>query len=256
MLENENLVTQEVAENVETPTEESPKIYTEAEFNQRLDETLGKKIARKEGKIRKEFERKYSDLENLLRAGTGKESVEEITESLKEFYQGKGFELPKKDEFSSKDFEVLGRADAEEFIHAGNDEIEEELERLTALGTDKMSEREKALYKTLSEHQSNTQRYRELAELGVSEEVYNSKEFKDFEKKFISDTSISDIYDIYCKTKPKKEIKTLGSMKSSGLEKGTVKEYYSREEAKQFTVEDFNKNPELYKAVKNSMLKW
>ena len=54
MFENENLVT-EVTENVENTTEETPKTYTEAEFNAKLDEVLGKKIARKEAKIRKEY---------------------------------------------------------------------------------------------------------------------------------------------------------------------------------------------------------
>lgn len=256
MLENENLVVQEAAENVENPTEETPKTYTEAEFNQKLDEALGKKIARKEAKIRKEFERKYGDLESMLRAGTGKESVEEITDSLKEFYQGRGIEMPKKSDFSKKDIETLGRADAEEFIRAGYDEIEEELERLTNLGADKMSEREQIVYKALFEHQSNTQKSRELAELGVSEEVYNSKEFKDFAKKFNSDTSIKDIYDIYSKQKPKKEIKTMGSLKSTSATDEGLKDFYTPDEAKRFTVEDFNRNPAVFANVVESMKHW
>ena len=79
MLENENLVT-EVTENVETATEETVeqvetpvKTYTEAE----VDAIVGKKLARNSAKIRKEFEKKYGDLENVLRAGTGKENVED-----------------------------------------------------------------------------------------------------------------------------------------------------------------------------------
>ena len=78
-IKNENLVTEQVAENVEITTEETPKTYTEAEFNAKLDEVLGKKIARREAKIRKEYERKYGELEDVLRAGTGKDNVEDMT---------------------------------------------------------------------------------------------------------------------------------------------------------------------------------
>ena len=63
---SEELRVTEVTENVgEQTTEESveaqqPKTYTEEEFNQRLDDLLAKKLARKEAKIRKEYEEKYS----------------------------------------------------------------------------------------------------------------------------------------------------------------------------------------------------
>ena len=49
----ENLEVVETSENVEQTTEQTPKTYTEAEFNAKLDEVIGKKIARKEAKIRK-----------------------------------------------------------------------------------------------------------------------------------------------------------------------------------------------------------
>ena len=35
-----------------------------------------------------------------------------------------------------------------------------------------------------------------------------------------------------------------------------VKEFYTYDEAIKFTKADFDKNPELYKAVENSMSKW
>jgi hypothetical protein len=47
----------------------------------------------------------------------------------------------------------------------------------------------------------------------------------------------------------------MGSMKSTPSDNG-VKDFYTPEEARSFTVEDFNKNPALYKAVEKSMLKW
>ena len=53
-----------------------------------------------------------------------------------------------------------------------------------------------------------------------------------------------------------KEIKTMGSMKNATSEDGTVKDFYSYEEATKFTKKDFDKNPALYEAVRKSMTKW
>ena len=256
MNENENLVTEEVAENVEHTTEETPKTYTEAEFNAKLDEVLGKKIARKEAKIRKEYERKYGSLEEVLKAGTGKQNVDELTDTFTKFYESKGVKINKKPEYTDKDIEVLARAEADEIIRLGDDEVVEEVDRLTEVGIANMTAREKAVFKVLAEHRQNAERGKELAEIGITEDVYNSKEFKDFAGKFNSNTPIADIYDIYNKTLPKKEFKTMGSMKNSTSEDGTVKDFYTRDEALQFTKKDFDKNPALYKAVEASMLKW
>ena len=65
MENNENLVPVEGAENVEQTTEQTPK-YTEAEFNAKLDEVIGKKIARKEAKIRKEYETIFESCDVIL----------------------------------------------------------------------------------------------------------------------------------------------------------------------------------------------
>ena len=259
MNENENLVTEQVTQNAEQTATESPKMYTEAEFHTKLDEVLGKKIARREAKIRKEFERKYSDHEDLvgtLMAGTGKGDIKELNSAFKEYYGQKGINIPSKPEHSAKDIEVLARADAEDIIRAGFDEVVEELDRLTKLGADKMSAREKATFKVLAEHRHNAERANELSELGISEDVYNSKEFKDFQLKFTKDTPITDIYDIYEKTRPKKEFKTMGSMKNASAQDNGVKDYYSYEEAVKFTKSDFDKNPELMRAVERSMTQW
>ncbi len=252
----EEQIDTEVAENVEQATEESPKTYTEAEFNAKLDEVLGKKIARREAKIRKEYERKYGDLEETLMVGMGTKSVDEATEKLKKFYESKGVKIPKKPEYSAKDIETLARAEADEIIRSGYEDVVEEVDRLTEIGVANMNAREKALFKVLAEHRQGAERGKELASIGVTEDVYNSQEFKVFQSKFNPNTPIKDVYDIYMKTQPKKQIKPMGSMKNSTSEDGSVKDFYTREEAKRFTKKDFDKNPALFKAVEASMLKW
>ena len=256
MSENEILVTEQVAENVEQTTEQTPKTYTEAEFNAKLDEVLGKKLARREAKIRKEYDRKYGQLEEVLKAGTGKDNVDDMTDTFRQFYAQRGIQIPQKPAYSDSDIAVLARAEAEEIISSGYDEVVEEVDRLTNKGVANMTAREKAVFKTLAEHRRSTERGRELSKIGVTEDVYNSKDFQDFAAKFNPGTPVKDVYDIYVKTQPKKNIRTMGSMKNSTGEDGTVKDFYTRDEALKFTKADFDKNPALFKAVEASMLKW
>lgn len=248
----ENLVT-EVAENVEQTTEETPiKTYTQEE----VDAIVGKRIARKEAKIRKEYDRKYGDLTEVLKAGTGKESVEEMTDTFQKFYAAKGIKMPEKPNYSAKDIEVLAQAEADEIIRGGFEDVVDEVDRLTDIGAANMTAREKAVFKVLAEHRQNAERSRELGKIGVTEDVYNSSEFKSFASKFNPNTPIHDIYDIYAKTQPKKEIRTMGSMKNNNSGDSGVKDFYTVEEARRFTKKDFDNNPALFEAVQKSMTKW
>ena len=254
MEKNENLVAEQVTENVEQTTEQTPqaKTYTQEE----VDAIVGKRIARTKAKITKEYDRKYGNLEEVLKAGTGKENLDEVTDTFRQFYQSKGITIPEKPSYTDEDIEKLARYDAEDIIRSGYDEVVEEVDRLTNLGVENMTAREKAVFKTLAEHRNNTERGRELSKIGVTEDVYESKDFKDFAAKFTIGTPIREIYDIYAKTQPKKEVRTMGSMKNSTSDDGTVKDFYTRDEALKFTKADFDKNPALYKAVEASMLKW
>lgn len=259
MVDNENLVT-EVTENVETPTEEvveqvetpAPRTYTQEE----VDEIVSKRKARSEAKIRKEYDRKYGRLTNVLKAGTGKEDVDEMTDTFEQFYASKGIDIPKEPTYSNKDIEVLARVEADEIIKLGFEEVVEEADRLNELGADNMTPREKAVFVALTNHINKTETSKQLAEIGVTEDVINSAEFKDFASKFNSNTSLKDIYEIYNKTQPKKQIQTMGSMKNNTTDTGTVKDFYTKEEAQKFTKADFDRNPALFKAVCDSMTKW
>lgn len=260
-MENEkNLVTEQVAEKVEETTEQTQaeqtalpeKTYTQKE----LDAIVGKRLARNSAKIKKEYDRKYGGLEEVLKAGTGQDSVEEMTNALKDFYQKKGIQIPQQPTYTDRDIEVLANAEANDIIRLGYEEVVEEVDRLANIGADKMTTREKAVFKVLAEYRSNADLAKELAQQGVAEDVINSQEFRDFKDKFNPGTPVRDIYDIYNKTLPKKEIKTMGSMKNSMSEDSAVKEFYSCDEAKRFTRKELDANPELVKAIERSMLNW
>lgn len=251
MENNENIVTEQVTE-VEQITEQPVKTFTQEE----VDEMVGKRLARREAKIRKEYDRKYGQLEEVLRAGTGKENVEEMTDTFRQFYQKKGIQFPQKPAYSDSDIEVLANAEAAEIIRGGFEEVVEEVDRLAKLGVENMTPREKKVFKALAEHRQNTERGKALSQMGVTQEEYSSREFQDFARKFSSTTPITEVFDIYRKTQPKKEIKTMGSMKNTDSTDNGVKDFYTPEEARRFTKKDFDKDPALFDAVQKSMLKW
>lgn len=255
MNENERLVTENVAENAENTAEQIPeKRYTEAEFNAKLDEVIGKKIARKEAKIRKEYDERYGGLMDVLEAGTGERDVTKVTDTFKKFYESKGLKVQKKAEYSEKDNETLARAEADEIIRSGFDEVIEETDYLA--GRENLSAREQARFKILAEHRRAAELGNKLAEIGVTEEEYNSPEFKEFRGMFDKNTPIEKVYETYKKTQPKKEFKTAGSMKNTASADSGVKDYYSPEEARKFTEKDLRNNPALEAAILNSMPKW
>lgn len=252
-IENENLV-EETTENVETATEETveqietpaKKTYNEEEVNH----IVGKKLARNTAKLKREFEKKYGELENVLRAGTGKETVEEITDTFRDYYQRKGIQMSTTPSYSDRDIEVLAKAEADEIINAGFDEVVGETDRLSQIGYEKMTPRERAVFKSLAEHRQKAERGKELAKIGVTEDIYDSDRFKAFASKFNSSTPITEIYTLYNATLPKKEVRTMGSVTSSQAPK--VKDFYTQEEIERLTDEDLD-NEEVWNAVRRSM---
>lgn len=245
------------SENVEQTTEEiggteqvteqiTEKTFTQSELN----EIVKKNKARAEAKVRKEYERKYGGLTEVLKAGTGKNSVEEMTDTFAKFYESKGIKINKEPNYTAKDIEVLANAEANEVIRLGYDEVVDEVDRLTDLGVENMTAKEKVIFKVLAEHRQNTERHNELSKIGVTEEVYNSKDFQDFASQFNTKTPIADIYNIYSKMQPKKEIKPMGSMKNTATKE--VKDFYSAEEISRMTEDDL-RDPNVWDIVRRSM---
>ena len=254
MENNENFVAEQAAENVEQTTEEtvqeSAKVFTQDDLNA----AVGKAKARERAKITKQFERKYGQLEEVLKTGTGKEDLGEITDTFRQHYQQRGVQF-REPSYSDRDIEVLAKVEADEIISGGYEDVCEEVDRLANVGVANMTAKERAVFKVLAEHRQAAERGQALAKIGVTEDVYNSKEFSDFAAMFNPKTPIKDVYDIYRKTN-QKEYKTMGSMKNHDSGDKGVKDFYTPEEARRFTRQDFDKNPALFKAVEKSMQRW
>lgn len=252
---------EETAEQSEAvKTEEPKKLYTEEDFNKKLDEVIGKKLARKEAKLRREYEDKYAadlELAYITKQGIGIEDAVEATNQMKNFYSNKNIDIkPYERSLSEREEELYAKALADDIISNGYDEIKEEADRLADIGFSNMTQREKLIFTQLSTEIKNQEAIKELASIGVGKEILEDKDFKDFIDKLNPNLSIKDKYEMYSKFKPKPKIEQIGSMKGKVEKENGVKDFYTYEESLKFTREDFDKNPKLFEAVENSMTKW
>lgn len=261
--ENENLVNE--TENVEQTTEEIVEsteevVETPEEVQmftkEQVDEMIAKKLARKENKIRKEYESKYSRLETVLNTGLGTESIEEATEKLSGFYTQKGINIPEAPRYSDREIEVLAQAEANDIISGGYDEIVEEVDRYANIGVENMSDMDKKVFSRLAAERTRLEQERDLASIGVGSEAIEDKAFKDFASKLNPNLSLKEKYEMYTQFNPKPKGKPIGSMKGNISKDNGVKDFYTYEESLQFTKEDLDRNPELFRALENSMRRW
>lgn len=260
----EILVTEDeiVTENVETETTEEIPGQQSAEadntaekrFSQiDINNAVGKAKARERAKVQKEYEKKYGLLVNVLKQGTGSDSVEGITESLTDYYKGKGVDVSTTPGYSDRDIAVLAKAEAADIIEAGIGEVIEETDRLSKIGYENMDARDRAVYEQLNEYRQTAERNAALAKIGVKKEVYDSKEFKEFAAQYKSDVPIETVYGLYTKLNNNTNIEPIGSMKNGSH---TVeKEFYTPEEVDRLTPADYD-NPKVMENVRKSMLNW
>ncbi len=238
---------EDIADSEEEPTEKpkAPKMFTQEE----VDEIASKARARGRAKGERDTEKRYASLMATLRTGTGKETPEEIDTAFRDHYQKKGLVI-NKPSYSKRDSDILGKAEAQEIIDDGFGAVVEETDRLAKLGVANMTEQDKARYMVLAEYRQSTERSRELQRIGVTEEEIRSPEFLEFSKMFDKQTPMAKVYEIYRKTKPKKEIKTMGSMKQG--QGDPVKDFYTEEEIMKLSEDDLN-DPKVWEAVRRSM---
>lgn len=248
----EEIVETDGAGEVQTPKEDTPppKMYTQAE----LDDISSTRVRRREGKIHKEYDQTYGELVRVLQAGTGEQDIGKITQAFKAHYEGKGVDMSatNKPHYSDEDTAILARADAQGIIEAGADEVADEIGRLSQLG-DNMSPRDRAVLKALTAHNQEFERNKALAEIGVSESVYNSSEFKAFANQFKENVPITEVYKQYAKTSNTSKPEPIGSLKNGSHKE--EKTYYSPEDVDKLTPADFD-NPVVFKNVRESMKKW
>lgn len=239
------------------------KNYTAEEIekmvNDRVNDILPKKIEREKRKMEKQYSdklAKYEETDSILKAGLGTKDISESNQRMREFYKEQGIDIPaySKPKYSEEDEKILGKAEATKIIDLGFEEMQEEANRLATIGVDKMTPREKVMFNTLADELTHQKQVKELAELGVKEEILNNSEFKEFASQFTSKTPIKAIYEMYNVThqsKPKAE--KIGSMKNNISKE--EKDFYTPDEVNALTPEEWEK-PGVWEKVMASQRKW
>ena len=243
-----------------SPSEETKK--EEKTFTQEdIDRIVKQEKARLERKYRRDEESKLSkakQLENTLRSGLGLTEEDDVLSKVKEFYKEQGVNIPDSQAINDKDAEILGRADANEFI---NDYDDEEIEaRANELAIKqkqgKTSAREDAEFFKLGEYLTEKLEEKDLKANGIDTSILKDKDFKKFAGRFNRDVKMTEIYELYQKVNGKevKKPASTGSTKST-VSNNQEKERYTSEEVDKLTSEQLD-DPVIWKRVRESMKFW
>ena len=248
-------------EEVEEPKQE--KLYTKEEFDAEVERISKDRERRAYNKAtrerRKEFE-EYSDIVDTLMVGMNKKDVSELKASLKDFYSEQGIEFPARKKLTEREERILAKADAEEIIESGEDEVNKIANEIYNKPESQRSLREKIIFDTLGNHAMEVKARKSLEDNGIDTSILQDNKFKNFASKFNSMTPLSEVYEVNSKLNEKSEEKVVERPKSTGSAKtvkntNEIKEFYTPEEVRKFTMKDLD-DPNLMKAIENSMKKW
>ena len=255
--EDETLDVEETEEGDSKEEKKEEKLFTQSQVNDMVKDRLKREqnsANRKESNIRKEYEDKLADIENILNAGFGTNNLDEGLARITELCQKKGIKIPeRKPSYSQSEIEVLAEHHAKEILSDGYEAVDMELRRLASKGANNMTAKEKLIFSKLNNEKKLLDGEKELASIGVKPEVYQSKEFKEFADKFAgSKFSMSEVYKMYTnETKPKPKAKPIGSMINNNP--GKEKDFISEAEYDKMTDKEIEENMEL---IRKSMRRW
>ena len=251
---------QETTQEVETPSQEDIERMIEERANKKTEEQIEQRLIRdrisRERKQNKELA-KYRQLENVIKAGLGVDNLDDAISKTSEFYKEQGVTIPEfKDLYSERDEKILAKADAQEIIELGKEEMEAEANRIASIPEAKRSLREKTIFNTLCQELISLRDVDELKSKGYKTDILQTKEFSDFRNQFNVNTPISKIVEMYNKMDGQvvEQPRSPGSAKSTTTVK-QIKDYYSPEDFDKLTDEDL-RNPKIMEIVDKSRLQW
>lgn len=255
-------MSEKLIENTENTAEETQKTYTEADFNARLEEAINErinkilpsKIERVRSQERKKYESMLQERDGLLMASTGTTDFEGAKGKIAEALEKRGVKVPTRTEptYSARELDILAKAEADETIAEGYEEVESEIARLN--GAD-LGAREKAYYDKLVAAKKVFDDEKEMKKAGISKEDVQDADFIEFSKYLDPSMTTQQKYEAYRKYRPKPQKELPGTMVGTGNSKNAYKEFYTPEEARRLTREDLN-DPKIEEAVTKSMALW
>ena len=268
-------VNQENTEEVENtePVENSDvKTYTEEEVEQikanlkKEYDTNSQKIfdsrwAREKDKIEK-ANAPLLQMESVLTKQLGATDRNDLVKKLGDFYNV-DISSPS-GKLTERQERILANADAEDIKSLGYEEMVSEANRIASIPRDQRTIHDSVVFDSLARELTEQKEKKELNEKGYDLAILEDGKFKDFRKKLNYDTSIAEAVDMYnllvkgksMEDKPKPVKPASAGSTKSNVTQAQLKDFYTYEEAMQFSKADFDKNPELYKRVQDSMSKW
>lgn len=249
--QNDTVDTEDVSnESTEELEVQKEDVKQEDTDNQKeINRIVESRLKRAERKHEKENQEFY-EIEDILKQGLGVENRQDIIKSLRDFYGEKVQENPVRS-INERDERVLARADANEIIDLGFNEMESEANRIASIPESDRTLREQEVFNILCEKMIEEKQLNELKNKGIKSEILEDKNFKEFKDKFNYNTPISDIYEMYSKlnAKPVEKPASAGSAKSQNNDSGEV---FSVERINQMKPEEILKyweNPAFRKTA-------
>ena len=251
---------QEIVEETETNSEEDINRMVEERANKMFEEKVKDRLARdrasQERKYNKELA-KYKYLESVINAGLGVDNLDDAISKTSDFYKEQGINIPEfKDSYSERDEKILAKADAQEIIELGRDEMEAEANRIASIPMEQRTIREKTIFETVCKELINLKDIDELKAKGYKIDILETKEFNKFRDCFNVNTPISEIYEMYNKINGQvvEQPASPGSAKTNTTN-NEIKDYYSPDDFDKLTMKDLD-NPKIMEIVNKSRLQW
>ena len=252
--ENEEQI-QDTTQEVVTPSQEDIEKMIEERANKLTEEKIQDRLARDRAtRERKQIQEmaKYKQLENIMKAGLGVETLDEAINKSTDFYKGQGVNIPEyKDSYNERREERLAKIEAQDIIELGKEAMEEEATKLSAIPYEKRTAYEKSMFNELCKELYNLRDIETLKAKGYGTEILNEKKFIDFRKQFNLNTPIETIVGMY-KQVNKVEVEKPASAGSAKSESRPTDETFSAERINNMKPQEMMKywnNPAFRKAA-------
>ena len=258
-LEGVQVDTSQNEEQEQANSEEIERL-AEERANQLFEEKVEERLIRDRNKREKEQNKKmakYKQLENVVKAGMGVDSLDEAITRSTQYYKDAGIEIPEyKNEYTTQEQNILGKADAEEIIELGKDEMEAEANRLAQIPYEQKSIRERKEFEVICTKLTELKDIDELKNNGADSSILSNNEFVEFRKQFNNNVPIKTVYDMYKKinTPAKTKPASPGSA-STSASTNHIGDYISSKDFDSLTDEQLN-DPKIMAIVDKSRTKW
>lgn len=252
----------EVEENQENTVQEAEEtVNVEQQIEERANKIAEEKIearlirdrVKRERETDKKFA-KYQKLESILKIGLNAEDLDDVIAKSSEFYKGQGMIIPSQENklsLNERDAIILAKADAQDIMKCGKEEMEAEANRIASIPEKDRSIRDRTIFNDICQELVKVNDKENFKSKGYDTKILEDKDFSLFRRQFNLNVPTTDIYEIYSKLNAKTVEKPVspGSAKS---ENSNPVETFSAEKINSMKPEELLKywnNPEFRKVA-------